>query len=394
MNWLVSHKTILALSLSLVFGVYMAGCVAPTYSSPPATRTNAPPATKTNANLIVTYYNQARQAYSRQDYPQAINLATKVLQLAPDFTPAHIIRGWAYFATKQYNLAEMDCDRALSLEPGNESALVLKVNFGIRNGNTEQAMAASQKAVSLYPSSALAYSTRGLVYGVKGNLPLAIADIKTSLTLDPDNASTLNNMGWMLLRQGRPSVAISYLDRAVGKNKNANILGSRSWANFFMGNYNAALADCIAAERADPSYTGYRTIRFRVKYIQEGPASASAYLQQEIAYGKSSDQYHKVLEYYCGRRSLDSLKRDPLWLNYDVMTREFGTDQIASLSSADINEPDIPNEGNVSCDLRIVNVASGTVESAASGRAGIHQLESLAKALVKKLKRGIIVYDM
>ncbi len=285
----------------------------------------------------------------------------------------------------------MDCDRALSLEPGNESALVLKVNFGIRNGNTEQAMAASQKAVSLYPSSALAYSTRGLVYGVKGNLPLAIADIKTSLTLDPDNASTLNNMGWMLLRQGRPSVAISYLDRAVGKNKNANILGSRSWANFFMGNYNAALADCIAAERADPSYTGYRTIRFRVKYIQEGPASASAYLQQEIAYGKSSDQYHKVLEYYCGRRSLDSLKRDPLWLNYDVMTREFGTDQIASLSSADINEPDIPNEGNVSCDLRIVNVASGTVESAASGRAGIHQLESLAKALVKKLKRGILV---
>ena len=64
------------------------------------------------------------------------------------------------------------------------------------------------------PKFASAYSDRGTIWGMKGDLDRAIADFDRAIELDPHEASFFRNRGLAWSRKGNQARAGSDYDRA------------------------------------------------------------------------------------------------------------------------------------------------------------------------------------
>ena len=73
----------------------------------------------------------------------------------------------------------------------------------VRDGENELALKKLERAVSVDPNYAPAYSTMGLLYNRVGAFDKADSNFRKALRLDPENSSILNNYGQVLCQHGQ-----------------------------------------------------------------------------------------------------------------------------------------------------------------------------------------------
>lgn len=152
-------------------------------------------------------------------------------------------RGFAYSNKRQYDLALLDFDRALSLNPRNVQALI----------------------------------NRGLVYFQQDRYDLAIDDDNTVLLLAPNNVDAFNNRGLCYYNQGQYDLAIADFNQEVRAMPNA-YLGyyNRGRANARKGQRDLAIADFSEALRIKPDFSPARTELARLAPAASPPPIPSA----------------------------------------------------------------------------------------------------------------------
>jgi len=106
-----------------------------------------------------------------------------------------------------------------------------------------EAMQLLDRALDAWPQSTSLRYTRSMLSEQQGNLELAEADLQFILAQDPDNATVLNALGYVLAnRTDRYQEAQTYIARALALSPDEPaILDSMGWVKYRLGDYEAAL---------------------------------------------------------------------------------------------------------------------------------------------------------
>ncbi len=88
-------------------------------------------------------------------------------------------------------------------------------NLYFARGQSETALSEIDSAIKIKPDNAQAYNLRGLIYASLGNQALSDDSFERSLRINPRDAATMQNYGWVLCQDQRYAAAEQQFLRAL-----------------------------------------------------------------------------------------------------------------------------------------------------------------------------------
>jgi tetratricopeptide (TPR) repeat protein len=215
------------------------------------------------------------------DFGQIIQACTSLLASGilkgGDIAQGYYRRGWAYFQTRQYQLAMTDYDRAIAISP---SVYYFYNDRGItwrELSNNDRAMQDFDQAILLKPDYALAYANRGHIMVGMQRFDEAIAALSTALSYDPKLAWAYQNRATAYEMRSNWRALFDDANKLIElEPRNKLGFAFRGHAYFEVGQYSPAIADFSKLISIDPrAVYGYR-MRGRAYYLSNQSENAIA----------------------------------------------------------------------------------------------------------------------
>ncbi len=139
----------------------------------------------------------------------ALEELTLAAAIDPDYAPAFSTRGLILYHVKEFDSAEKDFRRALTLDPRNSD---INNNFGwflCHTGRAGEAIAYFEQALgnSLYQTPELAYMNAGECLVQLGQLDRAEDYLRRALRLSPENPQALFHLATVFYKRGNYDAA-------------------------------------------------------------------------------------------------------------------------------------------------------------------------------------------
>ena len=144
--------------------------------------------------------------------------ATDYLRVAESKGPrakTHFYLALSYDLQNQQELARMEYEEAIKLDPTLAEAFF---NLGVifdRNGQKLEAKESYEKAISLNPDFAEAHNNLGTLYSEQGDIEKATRAYENAISFKPDFAEAYNNMGVICRRTGQLDRALESFEKAT-----------------------------------------------------------------------------------------------------------------------------------------------------------------------------------
>ncbi|TDX28411.1 tetratricopeptide repeat protein [Modicisalibacter xianhensis] len=190
--------------------------------------------------------------HKRENYRLADLAYRWVLEMAPNHAQAGTGLGEVLLQKRQYKAAEEQL-RAVTIAHGQApwrayNALGIIADM---NGNAEQAEQYYQKALSINPESAVVLNNLGYSRYLFGNWAGANEALQSALQADPSYELAWRNLGLVHARQGDYGYALE----ALGRNgQPAEALNDVGFVSMMSGDYDQALTFFEEAMRLSPAY--------------------------------------------------------------------------------------------------------------------------------------------
>jgi tetratricopeptide (TPR) repeat protein len=141
--------------------------------------------TKYPDNIFKSYANRGLAYSSLEQWNNAIDDFTRVIEMNPKYDWGYIDRGVAYQHASQWEKSVDDFSRAIEINPGAFDAYAGRsVSYGVL-GQPDKAIADFSTTIQMNPKYSKGYSNRGLTYANLGDLDKAIADYSKAIELEP-----------------------------------------------------------------------------------------------------------------------------------------------------------------------------------------------------------------
>jgi tetratricopeptide (TPR) repeat protein len=108
---------------------------------------------------------------------------------------AYCNRSVAYAIRGDLQLAMVDLNQAIAIDPNHADAYSRRGTVYAEQGDTQAALADFNKAMEVDPEFSDAYYNRGNFYGTQGNPEAAIADFTVAIRLNPAAADAYGSRG-------------------------------------------------------------------------------------------------------------------------------------------------------------------------------------------------------
>lgn len=121
-------------------------------------------------------------------------------------------------AQKVYKKAQLEAEKAIQLDPGNEMAYRALAAIKLRTGDVDGASKAALEAIRLDPSDTRAYNVLADTFaGLDGedNHLVARRYFEKALALDPGNGQVHHRFAVLLQNDGELEEAVRHIDRAI-----------------------------------------------------------------------------------------------------------------------------------------------------------------------------------
>src|SRR5690625_6906491 len=123
--------------------------------------------------------------------------------------------------------AEALLDQALSDHPDNSDLRYSRAILHERNDRPDDAQRDLRHILTYDPNNASALNALGYIMANNNqNLEEAEQLIRKALALVPDEPAIMDSMGWVLYRQGHPEAALPYLQNAMALDRKSTRLNS------------------------------------------------------------------------------------------------------------------------------------------------------------------------
>lgn len=183
---------------------------------------------------------------------RAIEQFNEAIRLQPEFPEAFNNRGVAYFNNAQYSHAIGDYAQALHFRPAYPSALLNRGDAYAAKGEYDHAIENYGKAIDLQPAP-MAFRNRGIAYRAKGDYERAVSDLNAAIR-QRASPEALDDRGDAYLETGQNARAFEDYNEAVRlQPDDADAFQSKGRAEFYLGQWNDAVADFRKSLSLDPS---------------------------------------------------------------------------------------------------------------------------------------------
>ena len=163
---------------------------------------------------------EARRALEEGRDRDAWRLATRAVERDTTSAEARLARAWAALRTRRTNAGLEEVARAIDLAPEDARARHVLAMLERMRFHSVAAVAAEEEAIRLAPSEAryrIAHGEYLLGGGVVGTPDHGAAEsaFREALSLDPGNLRAANDLGEVLVLDGRQDEALEYLERTL-----------------------------------------------------------------------------------------------------------------------------------------------------------------------------------
>jgi predicted O-linked N-acetylglucosamine transferase (SPINDLY family) len=158
---------------------------------------------------------QAEACMARGDRDDAVQLYSKVIELAPELALAYYKRGNLLKDREQFQESLADYDRAIALNPRYAYALCNRGVVLSRLNRLEEALNSYDRALVIAPDDVLALFNRADVLRQLRQPEEALKGFDRAIAVRPDHLESLFNRGLLLVEQRRLPAALASFDRAV-----------------------------------------------------------------------------------------------------------------------------------------------------------------------------------
>ncbi len=247
------------------------------------------------------------------------HLARKWLALA------HVQRGLAETALRQYEAALKDFNRGVRLSPKNARFLFHRGEVLLLLGKYRRAIANFNRVLELEPENLQALYRRGVVYLQQGSYKRALADFNTVLEKQPEYWRALADRGEAYRRLGKLDAALADFNRVLAaRPDDPEVLARRGDVYLLLGRVRDAVADFNLAlqRRPDDPWTlarrgeAYRLLGYYTAALADFSRALSLRPDDAWALASRGELYRAMGEYEKALADLDralQLAPDDLW---------------------------------------------------------------------------------
>ena len=191
-----------------------------TPAAPPAETPVAPPTTPDRPVAsplpsVDQLLAQANQLRDRNQYSEALQTYTQLLEQAPDEVAGHWGQCYSLNQLHNYGQAIEACDRALAIAPDHPEALWSKGYALEQQGQPQAALALYDKILATNPNYTEAWNNRGGILLQQQQFQEALDAFDQARQLDPNFAQAWSNRGAALWGLRRFDDAIASIDKAI-----------------------------------------------------------------------------------------------------------------------------------------------------------------------------------
>lgn len=144
---------------------------------------------------------------------QAADTWRETLEIAPDFSPAHLGLGSVASLKGDLEEAAAELRKAVELNPGLEEAYQQLTEVLLRQGKSEEAISVAQAACLRFPESCEDHYRLGQAYLDAGRYKESLASHEAAVAVDPEFSSSYYSLGICCARLGYRDRAVEYRQR-------------------------------------------------------------------------------------------------------------------------------------------------------------------------------------
>jgi tetratricopeptide (TPR) repeat protein len=128
---------------------------------------------------------------------------------------SYVRAAWEYLRAGDYPNAELQCRKALELNPRSARAYYYLGLAMFGRNRYDEAIQYLSEAVKRDPEKGEIHTNLGVAFVAKGMLNEAVGHLQKALQIDPNDAGAHSNLGVAMLRRGDKPEAIKHLSRAA-----------------------------------------------------------------------------------------------------------------------------------------------------------------------------------
>lgn len=151
-------------------------------------------------------------------HPQALEAASKALQLDDTLSEAHSAMAGVKSHEWDWEAAERETQKALQLNPGDAREYMYHSNRLRRLGRTAESIAEAKRGLDLDPLSVLGNEQLADAYSSARQYDLAILQYRKTLELYPNQAGPRDSLGWAYVYKGLYEEGLEEIKRSYGEN--------------------------------------------------------------------------------------------------------------------------------------------------------------------------------
>ena len=137
------------------------------------------------------------------------------IEKSPAEAELYVSRGDIYFLIHEFDSAEEDYSKAISINDDLDAAYYGRGMTRGRQGFVKEGIADLSVFIKRNPDSSLAYTKRGVRYIWLGDKENAFKDLTKAIELNPDNAEAHDDLGVVLAQKGEFAKAIEHFKTTV-----------------------------------------------------------------------------------------------------------------------------------------------------------------------------------
>jgi len=217
-------------------------------------------------------YAALAEARSRLgEHKEAVAAAERIVTLEGESAGALMRLGSIHERAGNFPAAEKAYQKALERDKNNLPAMLGLAGALDQEGKKADAYMAARAAATAHPRSPLPQLLLGRLQQGAGHEVEAVSAYRKALELDPENAVALNDLAWLLGKDGKNlGEAIALAEKAYGKAPNASpVMDTLGWLNYQQGNLDRAAELIKAALAGDPESTPIRS-HLGMVYVRQG----------------------------------------------------------------------------------------------------------------------------